>query len=109
MPARDPGAVLVWAEAYQTGWNFRATGDGPDDVAFIKALIEHLTADYPVDPNRVFLLGASSGAMAYRAACELSDRFAAVACDLNAELLVGEDCTLARPISVLDVHGMTTR
>ncbi len=105
--ARDPGAVLVWAEAYQTSWNFRATVDGPDDVAFIRALIDHLAADYPVDPNRVFLLGdGTGGAMAYRAACELSDRFAAVAVvSLDAELLVGEDCTLARPISVLDIYG----
>jgi len=106
--ARDPGAVLVWAEAYQDGWNAGtcckpATTDAIDDIAFIGALVNHIEADYSVDPNRVFIGGDGiGGAMAYRAACELSDRFAAVAV-VSGPLLA--DCTLANPISVLHIHG----
>jgi len=106
--ARDPGAVLVWAEAYQDGWNAGtcckpATTDAIDDIAFIGALVNHIEADYSVDPNRVFIGGDGiGGAMAYRAACELSDRFAAVAV-VSGPLLA--DCTPANPIPVLHIHG----
>ena len=41
--------------------------------------------------------------MAYRAACELSDRIAAVG-DVNGPLLV--DCHPSSPVSVIDVRGM---
>jgi polyhydroxybutyrate depolymerase len=106
--ARDPGAVLVWAEAYQDGWNAGtcckpATTDAIDDIAFIDALVNHIEADYSVDPNRVFIGGDGiGGAMAYRAACELSDRFAAVAV-VSGPLLA--DCAPAKPIPVLHIHG----
>lgn len=53
--------------------------DDVDDVAFLRALISALEADYHADPARVFVCGHSAGAyMSYRAAVELSDVVAAV-------------------------------
>jgi polyhydroxybutyrate depolymerase len=109
----ESGAVVVYPQGKNDplfpdrpghSWNAGAADTGVDDVAFIKALIERLTADYPIDPNRVFVMGASNGGqMAYRAACELSDRIAAVG-DVSGTLLV--DCQPSSPVSVIDLRGM---
>jgi polyhydroxybutyrate depolymerase len=51
-----------------------------DDVAFIRALIEKLSADYSIDQRRIFATGFSNGAsMAFRVGHELADRIAAIA------------------------------
>ena len=104
----DPGLIMVYPEGYQNTWNAGtccqpATTEAIADVAFIGALIDHLEADYPVDPSQVFIGGDGiGGSMAYRAACEMADRFAAVAV-VSGLLLV--DCNPAKPIPVLHIHG----
>ncbi|OGJ86518.1 MAG: hypothetical protein A2268_15700 [Candidatus Raymondbacteria bacterium RifOxyA12_full_50_37] len=50
-----------------------ATENNIDDVAFIDTLIDQMEDDFNIDPQRIFALGMSNGAlMAYRLACELS-------------------------------------
>ena len=110
--ALDPGAVVVYPQGEKDPedpnrqgyiWNSGQTDTGFDDVGFMASLIDGMEADYPIDPDRVFILGASNGGqMAYRASCELSDRIAAVA-DVVGALLV--DCQGSQPVSVIDVHG----
>ena len=47
-------------------------------MGFISALIDHLIANYPVDPDRVYAVGFSNGgAMAMQLACYLTDKIAA--------------------------------
>lgn len=66
-------------------WNdgsgrFHAGARNVDDVAFIRALLDRLTADYSIDRRRIFVAGFSNGAsMALRIGAELSDRVAAIA------------------------------
>lgn len=49
-----------------------------DDVGFILALIDRITAQYPLDSERIYLTGASNGGlMTYRLLIETPDRFAA--------------------------------
>lgn len=51
-----------------------------DDIGFLDRVIDAVLADYPVDVNRVYLLGISNGAMmALQLACQSPQRFAAVA------------------------------
>lgn len=106
--ALDPGAVVVYPQGYGDAWNAGAccapaTTDGVDDVGFLRALIDRMEADYPIDPNRVFVAGGSNGGeMAERAACELSDRIAAIA-DASSTLLV--DCHPSQPVSIIAIHG----
>lgn len=51
-----------------------------DDVAFLAAVIDDAVSRADGDPRRVYLSGFSNGAgMAFRAAADLADRFAAVA------------------------------
>jgi polyhydroxybutyrate depolymerase len=81
-----------------------AQAKGVDDVGFIVALLDQLMADSTIDKARVFVAGLSSGGMmAYRLACELSDRIAAMASVSGAQVI--QTCRPARPISILEMHG----
>jgi polyhydroxybutyrate depolymerase len=66
-------------------WNdgsgrFHSAERNIDDVAFIRALLDRLAADYSIDRHRIFVAGFSNGAsMALRIGAELSDRVAAIA------------------------------
>ena len=101
--ATDPGAVVVYPQGVNNAWNAGAKDTGVDDVAFISSVIDRMEAGYPIDANRVFILGGSNGGqMAYRFACEHPDRVAAVA-DVVGALLV--DCNPTQPVSVIDIHG----
>jgi polyhydroxybutyrate depolymerase len=75
-----------------------------DDVGFIRKLIDDIGGRYSLDRRRVYATGHSNGAlMAYRLACELSDRIAAVA--PNAAQDAFDNCRPTRPVPVLHFHG----
>lgn len=79
-----------------------------DDVAFVSALIDQITADRPIDTNRIFVTGHSNGGiMAYRLACELADKVAAVG--VQAASLEIDGCRPASPVSLLHIHGLADR
>src|SRR5882672_10047955 len=66
-----------WADGRGTT---KADVDGVDDVAFVSALIDQLSAEYSIDLSRVYATGISNGGfMSHKLACELSDRIAAIA------------------------------
>lgn len=51
-----------------------------DDLAFFGALLDTVAAHWSVDPDRVYVTGHSNGgAMAFRLAAQMTDRFAAAA------------------------------
>ncbi|NIS81243.1 MAG: hypothetical protein GTO14_13800 [Anaerolineales bacterium] len=76
-----------------------------DDVAFFESLIQKLETDFHVDVKRVFVLGMSNGAqMAFRLACELSDRIAAIA--TSGSIGSYDACQPARPIPVIHIQGV---
>jgi polyhydroxybutyrate depolymerase len=82
--ADEYGFILVYPEAVNRQWNdarpFEARQTNADDVGFIRALIEQLSAEYAIDPERIFVTGMSNGGhMAYRLACESSDLVTAIA------------------------------
>ena len=75
-----------------------------DEAAFVAALLDDLEAAFAIDRARVYATGISNGGMmAYLAACTLADRFTAIAV-VSGELTLS-DCRLARPVSVLVIHG----
>ncbi len=74
-----------------------------DDVGFLRALIEKLERDYPVDRRRVFVTGMSNGGMmTYRMACEDAAQIAAIAPVAGA---LSVPCHPANPVSVIAFHG----
>ena len=99
--------IVVYPEGIDRHWNDgRDTLKGMgDDVAFVRALLDRLAADYHIDRKRVYATGISNGGFfTQRLACELPDRFAAIAA-VAATLPEGYDCHPAHPISVMMIHG----
>ena len=75
-----------------------------DDVGFISDLTDHLIKKFKADPKRIFVTGHSNGAqMAYRLACELSGKIAAVA--PTGAQGVFTRCPSRRPVPILHIHG----
>jgi polyhydroxybutyrate depolymerase len=79
---------------------------GVDDVAYLDAMIDEITAEHRVDPARVFLVGHSNGAfMAHRYACDRSRRVAAIVTLAGMQWKDENNCKPESPVSVLHVHG----
>jgi polyhydroxybutyrate depolymerase len=76
----------------------------PNDVAFVKAILDDLPKVLSIDPKRVYATGISNGGMmCYRLAAELSERIAAIA--PVSGTMAGEKCRPRRPVSVMHFHG----
>jgi polyhydroxybutyrate depolymerase len=74
------------------------------DIAYLDGLIDWLLGHTQADPRRVFVAGFSMGAvLADRVACQLADKVAAVAIDSGTPW--SDECSPARPVSVLILHG----
>ncbi|MBI4423695.1 MAG: hypothetical protein HY554_08210 [Elusimicrobia bacterium] len=99
--------------AYAGTWNAggccgSAAEEKVDDVGFLSAVIDDLVKRYKVDRRSVYVAGISNGAqMAYRLACELSEKVAAVAAigATGAE----PECKPKRPIPIVHFHGTADR
>lgn len=82
-------------------------GSTVDDVGFTAALIDSLSAQYNIDPNRVYATGMSNGGyMSFLLACQLGDRFAAVA-SVTGSMTPStyNECVPDHPTPVLQIHG----
>jgi polyhydroxybutyrate depolymerase len=79
---------------------------GVDDVKFTNDLLDSLEASYCVDTDAVYATGKSNGAgFTGILACQLADRFAAIAPVSGAFYIEGTRCAPSRPVPVLDIHG----
>jgi polyhydroxybutyrate depolymerase len=93
--------LLTWNAGHCCG---PAMLRGVDDVGFIRALIDRLVADYPVDERRIYATGMSNGGMmAHRLGLEIGDRLAAIAPVVAT--LFGDEKKPARPVSALMING----
>ncbi len=92
-------------------WNAGGIGPprkAPDDVAFLGAVLDDISAARPVDPRRIYAAGMSNGGMmCYRLALEMSGRIAAIAA--VGGTLTKTDPRLPRPVSVIHFHGTDDR
>mgnify|MGYP000951302372 CR=1 FL=1 len=105
-----PVGTSVGADGF--GWNTgtaRFSTKGPDDVAYLREVVDALVEDHCVDPARVVLTGESNGgAMVVKAACD--PRFSG-AVRLAAPVIPAIDagtlttCGSARPIPTLAIAG----
>lgn len=81
-------------------------GVGTDDVGYLTGLLNELQKAVFIDPKRVAFVGHSAGGfMAYRMACELPDRIAAVVSIAGAGFIKPAQCHAKQAVSVLQVHG----
>jgi polyhydroxybutyrate depolymerase len=97
------GFFVAYPQGVRDQWNAALDPGGVDDVAFLRALIDHLLRAFPIDANRVYVAGMSNGgAMTYRIGCVLSSRIAAIA-PVEAW---NPGCRPTQPVSMVAVHGL---
>jgi polyhydroxybutyrate depolymerase len=106
-----PEALIDPLFTQATAWNSGAGAFGIslngdiDDVGFINALIDTMSAHYNIDQSRVFATGFSMGGfMSNRLACELNNRIASTA-SVAGPLGGALDCQPGRAIPVCHFHG----
>lgn len=77
-----------------------------DDVAYITGLIDDVSMRVNIDSRRVYATGHSNGGfMSYRLACDVPQRFAAIAPLAGMEPNDPTLCTPSEAVSVLHSHG----
>jgi polyhydroxybutyrate depolymerase len=100
--ARPNAILLTWNAGRCCG---PALDNNVDDVGFVRALVDAVARDYPVDRKRIYATGLSNGGMlAYRVGCELGDVVAAIAPVAGA--LNVDGCKTGPPVSIIAFHGM---
>lgn len=85
--AEQDGFLVAYPDSADLYWDdgrprpsWYPTPQPIDDIGFLEALIDDVSARYAVDPARVVLTGlAGGGTLAYTAACQIPERFAGVA------------------------------
>ena len=93
--------LLTWNAVHCCGY---AMQNKVDDVGFIRALLDRLAADWPVDTRRIYVTGLSNGGMmAHRLGTELSDRIAAIAPVIAT--VFGDEKMPTHPVAALMVNG----
>lgn len=111
-------AVIAYPDGYRGNWNdarresaFPARRAGIDDVAFFRALVEHLAATHGIDRDRVVVTGFSNGGQFVIRLLHEVPELVSGAVIVGATLPVAESLLLpaeppaARPAPIAVVHG----
>ncbi|MDH3531589.1 MAG: hypothetical protein OEO82_01595 [Gammaproteobacteria bacterium] len=76
-----------------------------DDSGFFGRMLDAIQAEFPVDSDRIYVLGVSAGGMmALRLGCNMSDRFAAIA-PIIGQLAPGHACGPQTDLPMLHLFG----
>jgi polyhydroxybutyrate depolymerase len=105
--ADESGFIVVYPEGSGNpqSWKFGSGAESQADVNFIRDLIQHLSNQFNIDPQRIYTTGISNGAeMSYRLVCELGDVIAAFA-SVAGGYPPFRDCSPSRAIPVVAFHG----
>ncbi len=74
--------VYPWG-TNRCSWNSSMLPELDDDVGYIAELIKYMTANYPIDPGRVYLSGFSNGAALAQAVALAHPELVAAICPIN--------------------------
>ena len=108
--ARDNGVIVVYPNGRNRRWSL-ALGEANPDLAFFDALYNDLTTRYPIDRDRVYLIGMSNGAsFSQVVAAQRADRIAAIASHSGGlGALAGAELPVANRYAVMVIHGADDR
>ena len=87
------------------GWTSKST---VKDIEFIDTLINFTKNKIMIDETRIYSSGMSNGGyMSYHLACNLGEKFAAIA-SITGSMTNGtyDDCSPSHPTPVLQIHGL---
>lgn len=101
--------IVAWPNGLGNAWSVGVFDLGVDDVGFLLALVDEISARTAVDPTGIHVTGWSQGGdMVQRLACEATDLFGAfvpVAAGTTFDEFVQETCQPVLAPSVLSVRG----
>lgn len=102
--------ILVYPDGISNAWNINANLPGAstaDDIGFIEALIDTISANYTIDQNRIYSCGFSAGGfMSHMLACKSSRCFAAIASVAGTMTdSVYNSCAPIFNLPILQIHG----
>lgn len=104
---RNPVGIRYWNASDKCCDIFKQK---PDDVGYLKNLINKAKEEYPIDPEKIFLVGHSNGGfLAYRFACEAADYISGIVSIAGTNSFDETNCKPSRPVSILQIHGRNDR
>ncbi len=81
-------------------------GPGANDLLFMTDLIDSISLNYNINQNRIYSCGMSNGGiMSYYLACNITNRFAAIASVTGSMLKNWFVLTPTRAVPVMHIHG----
>jgi len=106
--ADEEGFIVVYPKAAGLPplWRMEPGSDLATEVQFFEDLIDHLSSEYNIDQDRIFVNGFSNGAaMTFMLSCELGERIAAFG--FVATPVVSWDwCAKPMPVPMIAMHGV---
>ena len=88
-------------------WQLNTTMQSRQDIDMMDAMIDDVSARHPVDRSAVYAVGYSLGSMfSYELACQMSDRFAAIASFAGTMPVSPESCDPGRNVPIMHIHGV---
>jgi polyhydroxybutyrate depolymerase len=88
-------------------WQLSTDAQSRQDIDFIEALIDDISAQHPVDPARVYAIGYSLGSMfTYELACHMSSRIAAIASFAGTMPVSPRSCVQEEYVPIMHIHGL---
>lgn len=109
--ADEEGFIVAYPDGVNNVWNDGRFGDPRigevDDLRFLSDIVDVITTELNVDPDRVYAAGFSMGGMmSFRAGCELPDLFAAIGSVASTmPMYLISACNNAPPIPVIVFQG----
>jgi polyhydroxybutyrate depolymerase len=108
------GFIVAYPDAFDHHWNdgrgvkkYQSQRENTDDVAFISTVIDAIAEDFNIDEKRVYVMGASNGAMmALRLGCELTPRITAIAPVIGSmPVNLASRCAPSNPLPLIMING----
>ncbi|CAN5736450.1 PHB depolymerase family esterase [soil metagenome] len=112
--AEEKGFIAVYPDGLARAWldagisdRFSDTDIATRNLDFMEALVEELDREHGVDDRRIYMTGLSNGGMfAFHAACQMSDRLAAIGLVAAASISQSYDnCEPEVPVAYIAFHG----
>ncbi len=87
-------------------WFLNTAATSGEDNDFSESIVDELSKSYCIDNDRLYAIGYSLGSMyTYEIACQLNDRFAAVASFAGTMPVEPETCYMSGNVAVMHIHG----
>ena len=109
--AHAENIAVVYPQGLNNSWNVFTYWDtnSYDDVGFTNDMIDFISLNFNIDSNRIYACGMSNGGyMAYRLACDLSDKITAFG-SVTGNFMINnsiDDCQdQNREIPIIHFHG----